>query len=211
MIDAAVAIVITEIMYNPASNEKQPVKVEWVELYNRSDEPVDLSGWKLADEDGESAPIPDNAILPGGQALVLIPDAQDPRAFRSAWPQRRGEQTYPVLQLDGWRRGGFGGLSNQPSPTNEVLSLRRPDDSIADLVNFDDTDPWPTDTPEGPSIYLLPHAIDPDLNDDGRNWARSEPRTHQARNAFNRAGYSELDIGSPGVVEIDPPEDAPEE
>jgi hypothetical protein len=205
MIDAAVAIVITEIMYNPASNEEAPNKVEWVEIYNRSERPVDLAGWKLADEDGESSAFPDGAVLPAGQALVLIPDAQEAAGFHAAWPHRRGEKPFPVLRLEGWRRGGFGGLANSPSPTNEVLTLRRDDDSIADLVNFDDTDPWPSDTPEGPSIYLLPHAIDPDLNDDGRNWARSEPDTHHARNALPRAGFDKNDIGSPGIVEITPP------
>ncbi|QDU72417.1 lamin tail domain-containing protein [Mucisphaera calidilacus] len=203
MMDAAVAIVITEIMYNPASSEKQPVRVEWVEVYNRSERPVDLSGWKLCDEDGESGGIPQGARLPGGETMILIPKAQTPRNFLSGWPLQEHRDSTVIVQLDGWRRGGFGGLSNSPSPSNEMLVLRRANGSTADAVNFDDTEPWPSDSPEGPSIYLRPHAIDPALNDRGENWARSSVEEHGGRAARNRGGYSEKDIGSPGFVAID--------
>lgn len=202
MIDAATAIVITEIMYNPASSEKQPVRVEWVEVYNRSESPVDVSGWKLVDEDGESTAIPKGAVLPGGAVLVLIPKAQSVSNFLEGWPLPGKKSDRRVVQLGGWRGGGFGGLANSPSESNEILSLRRANGSIADAVNFDDSKPWPSDSPDGPSIYLLPEAIDPALNDHGANWARSEVDVDGGRAARNRGGYSEEDVGSPGYVEV---------
>ncbi|WP_428388715.1 lamin tail domain-containing protein [Mucisphaera sp.] len=202
MIDAAVAMVITEIRYNPASSEKQPVRVEWVEVYNRSDVRVDLSGWYLADEDGESSALAEGTVLEGGAALVLIPEAQHPRNFAAGWPVKRRSERFDVAPLDGWRRGGFGGLANQPSATNEILALHRGDGSVADVVNFDDAPPWPEDSPEGGSIYLKPDAIDPALNDRGESWALSEGGVDGARHAMNRGGYSEKDVGSPGVVVV---------
>ena len=78
-------VIISEIMYNPASKEqpgafapggetqRQPNRVEWVEIYNSSDAAVELAGYKLADEDGETSTLPAGATLLPRQAAVIIP------------------------------------------------------------------------------------------------------------------------------------------
>ncbi|MBN2001650.1 lamin tail domain-containing protein [candidate division KSB1 bacterium] len=43
-------VVLNEIMYSPASG-----KGEWIEIFNRSDEPVELRGWSVADADTNKA------------------------------------------------------------------------------------------------------------------------------------------------------------
>jgi hypothetical protein len=43
-------VIITEIMYNPDSNERNG-ETEWVELANVGDEEVRIIDWKLDDED----------------------------------------------------------------------------------------------------------------------------------------------------------------
>ena len=42
MVEVVSLIVISELMYNPASSERLPVQTEWVELYNRGEEAADL-------------------------------------------------------------------------------------------------------------------------------------------------------------------------
>lgn len=183
-------VLITEIMYNPASDERPPAQTEWVEIYNPGQAAVSLEGWYLADEDGRTAAIAAGVELSPGEAAVLIPAAQSVEDFRAAW----GGQ-FQVIPLEKWAS-----LANSPSPQNEILTLRRSDDSVADEVNFDDSAPWPKDTPQGPSIYLIPGAIDAAANDEGGNWRRSEAGVHGAYAATQTPEYSDRDIGSPGTV-----------
>ncbi len=62
-------IVISEIMYNPITDDDRD---EFVELYNRSGSPVNLSGWRFTD--GISFRIPTNTTLPPGGYLVVAKD-----------------------------------------------------------------------------------------------------------------------------------------
>ena len=72
-------IVIHEIMYHraPLSQQGEPVTrrdEEWIELYNRGEAPVDLSGWQLVD--AVSFSFPDGTTLEPGGFLVLSGDAE---------------------------------------------------------------------------------------------------------------------------------------
>lgn len=63
------SVVVNEIMYAPAGDEP-----EWVELYNPTQRPVNLGGWKISDNRTTSgAPIapPDFTVPPTGFALIV--------------------------------------------------------------------------------------------------------------------------------------------
>lgn len=81
-------VVITEIMYNPASNERAG-ETEWVEIANVGDAPVAIRNWHLDDEDrGEWGRF--SCILePGGVAVLVNAKAVDERMFREAWDAAR--------------------------------------------------------------------------------------------------------------------------
>lgn len=205
-------VIISEIMYNPASfegymprasqgetGEPKPNRSEWVELTNVGAEAVDLAGWFLKDEDGKTAPIPAQTFIEPGQCVVLIPGDQTPAAFQQAWQAKS-----PVIALQGWSwDGGLANLANSPSPTNEKLQLVAADGSVKDTVNYDDNGSWPSDNPHGPSIYLLPGNFTADANDAGEAWARSEADLHGGRNAQRTQHYKDLDLGSPGEAVIE--------
>lgn len=191
-------ILITEIMYNPDSPEGSegiPAVTEWVEIYNSADRPANLSGCYLQDEDGATAPFPRGAILKPKQVLILVPGETNPAEFKAAW----GKDLL-VLPLQNWNRTGIGGLANSPDEQNEWLVLRDRAGNILDEVNYDDEGDWPSDSPDGPSIYLLPGKIDSLANDDGKNWARSTPEKHGAKQVTPTANFTGEDIGSPGIV-----------
>lgn len=188
-------VLITEIMYNPASSEKLPNKVEWVEVYNSGDEAVKLDGWFLQDEDGKTKPMSEGTTLDAKKALVLIPAEQTIEEFRNAW----GEGV-PVLRMEQWGDNGILGLSNAPSDKNEKLQLVDANENVVDEVNFDDEGDWPADKPQGPSIYLLPGKIDTASNDDGKQWRSSKAEKHGAQHAKKTETFSDLDVGSPGRV-----------
>ena len=196
-------VLISEIMYNPDSYEggigkdAQPNQTEWVELYNAGNEAVSLAGFYLQDEDGRTEPLPNSAEIEPGEAVVLIPGTQSVGDFRKAWGK-----DFQVFKLRGWAVGDdpLSNLSNSPSSSNEVLTLRNAEDEIVDEVNYDDEGDWPSDSPDGASITLKPDALDPGKNDAGSNWARSEPGKQGAANAKETDEYSKEDVGSPGKV-----------
>lgn len=76
LLPAAVApasVIINEIMYDPA-----PGRAEYVELYNRSGESLDLRGWRLSDREDDSTSGrlgADDLLLPPGGYLLCSPDS----------------------------------------------------------------------------------------------------------------------------------------
>ncbi|KPV53029.1 hypothetical protein SE17_12010, partial [Kouleothrix aurantiaca] len=67
-------ILLSEALANP----RTAYDAEWVELYNSSAEPADLSGWKIDDGEGGGAPysLPGGtSILPGEYLLITLPNA----------------------------------------------------------------------------------------------------------------------------------------
>ena len=91
-------VIINEVMFDPAGPDNNS---EWVELYNAGAFSVDLTGWALADNHGNSyalvidKPIlellrvtPDTPfeIITDGRCLVLAPvrDPEEEQKFREA-------------------------------------------------------------------------------------------------------------------------------
>jgi hypothetical protein len=94
---------------------------EWVELFNRGDETVDLSGWSFADAFQYTIPA-GTTIAPGGYLVV----ARDPVALAAKFP------TAPII-------GGFtGSLSN----SDERIALRDSVGNPADEVHYFDGGRW---------------------------------------------------------------------
>lgn len=63
------SVAINEIMADPSPVVALP-NVEWVELKNRSAIPVNLQGWRIADQTGVSGPMPAFVLKP--DSLVII-------------------------------------------------------------------------------------------------------------------------------------------
>jgi endonuclease/exonuclease/phosphatase family metal-dependent hydrolase len=183
---APASIVISEIMYNPDSDETSPGVGEWIEVVNTGASAVDLGGWLFDDEDATNwGAIPAGTILAPNQIAVLFDSAFTTAAtFRADWSV---PSSALVVGID------WGNLANMPSTTNEILELLNNVGEQMDIVNFDDTSPWPTGA-DGPSIYLKNLSAD---NNDGANWARSATGIAKAVSPTG-ATFSAADIGSPG-------------
>ncbi len=221
-------VVISEIMYNPDSyegnsNENKPNLTEWIELYNAGEEPIDLTGYLLSDEDGQTEAMPPATMLEPGEAMVIVPSGVSEAAFHEAWgsgedgPTQPGEEMgevqeddtpheamkkYRVLALGGWT-DGIRNLANSPSPKNEILTLIDKAGRVVFTVNYDDQGDWPSDSPDGSSIYLLPqHVRVRDSANQGEQWGRSVMGQHGGRGNVKTSVYTGMDFGSPGVVVV---------
>ncbi|QDV42273.1 Endonuclease/Exonuclease/phosphatase family protein [Stieleria neptunia] len=178
------SIVISEIMYNPDTSETGALP-EWLEVVNTGTEIADLGGWYFEDEDTNWGAIPAGTFLPPNEAAVFYDQTFTSEAtFRSAWDVPASALVIGI---------NWASLANSPSSTNEVLRLYDDNQVEMDLVNYDDSGAWPSDSPDGPSIYLTDLAAD---NNVGSNWGRSTSGIVDARNASSP--FSFADVGSPG-------------
>ena len=127
------ALVINEIMYNPAAPE-----ASFLELFNTSSNAFDLSGWRL---NGLSYTFPSGALIAGRQYLVL---ARSASAFSLAY----GTNAIP-----------FGTYTGQFDPDGETLTLIKPatmsspEVAIAS-VRYEARAPWAI-APAGSSLQLI--------------------------------------------------------
>jgi endonuclease/exonuclease/phosphatase family metal-dependent hydrolase len=187
------SIVISEIMYNPASDESSPGIAEWIEVVNTGTSTIDLGGWLFDDEDASNwGAIPAGTMLSPDQIAVFFDAGFTSTAtFRAEWSIPAGAIVVGIT---------WGSLANAPAAVgDEVLVLLDSSAMQMDAVDYDDGNPWPSVGGGGSSIYLKHVALD---NSTGGNWARS---TLGSRNAASPTGpaYNTADIGTPGWLPLE--------
>lgn len=112
------AIVINEIFYHGLSNSPE----QWIELTNRSNAAVDVSGWKFTKGVSFTIPAATPKIVPGGFLVV----AWDPAAFHTLHPA--------VTALGPWS----GSLSGK----GETITLSDANDNVVNEVPYFDGGRW---------------------------------------------------------------------
>ena len=118
-------IVINEINYNSAETFNTG---DWIELFNRSGEAVDIGGWYFSDSDTAHKYImPAGTILSPGEYLVLV---ENDSAFTANFP---GVLNY--LSETGFGLEGAG----------EFIQLVNDGGKIVDSLTYDDAAPWPAE------------------------------------------------------------------
>ena len=112
--------IISEIHYNPSSQQGNDSEYEFVELMNPHPFAINLSGWSLAD--GVSCNFPEGTVIP---AMGFLLTANDTAVYRNLL----GEFV-PLLP---WT------ASSSLHNSGETLRVVRPDGSVADVVSYSDT------------------------------------------------------------------------
>ena len=178
--ELANTVIITEIMYNPSTSPEK----EYIEILNVSGSAIDISGWIIADLEGDSPSggIAAGTMIDPGEAIVLF-DADeffDGTVFDEAgaiaqWESLWGTD-HRALPVYPW-----GSRANLGSPTNEILSITTDTGVIVDVANYFGNDsngqqqlPWPADNAHS-SVYLIGTALDSVANNDGANWRSATP------------------------------------
>ncbi len=167
---------------------------QWVELYNRSAAPVDLTGWRFSA--GVDYGFPGGTTLPAGGYLVV---AADPVSLQAK---------YPGIAILGPWSGHLG--------TADHLVLTDAAGNPADDVHYQNGGRWPEEADaRGSSLELRDPNSD---NSRGEAWGGSEELSHSAWTTIDYAGtgaqlfttpsdaqYNELVIGllDTGEVLID--------
>lgn len=197
--DVGGRVIITEIMYNPASNEKRG-ETEWVEIANVGTETVELKDWRLDDEDKQDWGKFSCTLAPGEVAVLVNAAAVSEEQFRAAWDEMIDSAASELLPKYQVIPVKWSSISNSPSADNEVVQLRNEKDEVVCEVKQEGE--WPScDKPDGPSVALLDVKATSGANfNDGKLWVRSQDGQHGARVCRTTDIFGGKDIGSPGFV-----------
>jgi hypothetical protein len=151
-------MLINEIHLDP---DVKTEPVEFIELYNNGDQPIDLSGWRFSD--GVDYTFPLGTLAPARGYVVV---AENPAALQTK---------YGVAALGPW----VGSLDND----GEQITLVDAGGVEQDAVDYDLGFPWPTvgEAP-GYSIELINPSLDNDL---GGSWRSSRGSAATGGALFN--------------------------
>ena len=188
-------VVITEIQYKPLwrrfIRSRDPISGgtfwktddettgEFVEFYNRSGDAIDISGWRLLDDDAVLFEFPETTSLESGEYLVVAADALGV------------ETRYGIDNVVGQFAEGLGLADG-----GEQLALLDELDQVIDSVRYNDRRPWPVaPDQEGVSLECLDPMSD---NSTAANWrsARLTPPPPPGGVIVGTNDY--LDLGTPG-------------
>jgi hypothetical protein len=137
-------LIINEIMYDPL-----PDQPEWIEIYNQSDQTIDLEKWQISDSaTDEKIPVIEHTrTIPPGSYTVLAEDS----SILEFFPEMPVESLIVVKS--------FPGLNNE----SEIIVLYDPLDHVSDRVTF--SNDWGGGN--GVSLERINPQID---SNDNTNW-----------------------------------------
>jgi hypothetical protein len=145
------AIVINEINYNSSASFDSD---DWIEIYNRTPDPIDISGWVILD--GSRKPtftMNQGSILKPKEFIVL---SKDLSLFKAKYPG--------VINAVGNMNAGLSG-------SGESIHLYDTNGFLMDSLTYDDKLPWPVEADgAGSSLELQNPVLDNSL---GKNWKSS--------------------------------------
>jgi len=171
------ALVINEINYSSSDTFNAG---DWVELYNPEPLSMDISNWKIKDDnDTHIFVIPDGTQIQGNGYLVFVKDESD---FVSVFP------SIPYVGELGF---GFGG--------SDAVRLYSSEDKLVDEVYYESEAPWPTCADEtGNALELITPDLDNSLPE---SW--SCMNENGSPNAVNSSELSVENISS-GLIKVYP-------
>ncbi|MFH1197108.1 MAG: CotH kinase family protein [bacterium] len=127
-------VVINEINYNSSPDFDSD---DWIELYNNTNEAVDISGWIFKDGDEEHEfNIPQNTVLDAGEFIVLVKDSA---MFTSFFPTVKNY---------------IGDFDFNLANKGELICLYDKYMQLADSLTYSDSSPWP-DEADGTGATLV--------------------------------------------------------
>lgn len=191
-------LVVTEVHYNPtavppgeASNIDQD-ELEFVELFNRSGGPLDISHWKLT---GIELTFPEGTTLATNEAVavVIFDPALEPdkaTAFRNVHGVAAGVRL-------------IGPASGQLNNAGERIKILKPEDPVAlatgdvlvDTVRYDEAAPWPS-SPDGSGNSLQrieASSFGPSVD----SWEAAPPNP----GVYSRDAVVSADFDASGIVD----------
>ena len=189
---------ITEIMYNPRSDEDD---WEYVELYNSSNSAIDLAGYVIDDGNGwyvTSPNITKGSVPAKGTVVLYNADDVEADSFKAAWGS-----SIDLIAVSNWQRMGLNNSGDDVALWSSMSDYGKDTmspsgitfgNSVNHVEYDDDGTVWPIDDSYS-SIQLTATSAD---NSIAKNWALSNTTDGYSFEAKPLGGNSGEDVGSPG-------------
>ncbi len=175
-------VIINEIMANPSPQVALPL-VEFIELYNRSTNTINLNGWKFSDASGSSTSTFGNYNLAPNQYLIICKNT-DTALFSSF--------------------GNFLGVSSIPSLNDSGDNLKLKDNTLVDIDSVNYLDTWYQNTAKKGGGWTL-ELINPNAPigcPASNNWIASNNSNGGTPGIQNSVYSTVADIISPNIAGI---------
>ena len=190
---ASASLVISEVLYNEVGSDTSG---EWIEVFNSGPATLDLSNYKLGDEETMNPPSSENggmwqfpagAMIPaGGVQIVAVNSA----TFLTNYGFK---PTYEVVDADPAipNLSNYSAWASNPSPTinmansNDQALLLDASDSLVDAVSWGNT-----------------FAFDPGLNGDAEGDGQSYERINAYVDTDSAGDWRLGSPSSPGTVSV---------
>ncbi len=144
-------VIINEIMADPSPAVSDIPEVEYVEIFNRSESSIDLTGWTLKDASNTQAVFPPTTLESGEYAIIC---KETEKAFFERFGKVIGTPKWPVLNND-----------------KDSVILRNSQGELIDALYYSDS--WYKDSEKKKGGWAL-ELINPALScSDSENWIAS--------------------------------------
>lgn len=175
-------VIINEIMASPNPQVALP-PVEFVELYNRSTNTINLNGWKLSDATGASTSTLGNYNLAPNQYLIICKNI-DTTSFSTF--------------------GNYLGVSSMPSLNDSGDNLKLKDNTLVDIDSVNYSDTWYQDALKKGGGWTL-ELINPNAPlgcPASNNWIASNNANGGTPGIQNSVYSTAADIISPSIIGV---------
>jgi hypothetical protein len=167
-------VVITEIMPDPSPTVGLP-DIEFVEIYNRTSQTLNISGWTITD--GSSLAVLPEAILPPSEYLVLLPQPANNTDFK----RHIALEKFPPLNNN-----------------SDVLVLKNNLGSLVDSVHYSNN--WYKSRQKVEGGWSL-EIIDPNnVCSEGGNWTASDDPSGGTPGRQNSVYANKPDLTPPELL-----------
>ena len=171
-------IIITEIFADPDPKVGLP-EAEFVEVFNRTEHPVDINGWKFSDENSVST-LPSKIILPGEYWLIC---SSTNASLFSPSVNTLGVTNFPTLNNGG-----------------ESITLKTKEGLLMDSVNYALSWYHDADKQNGGWSLELIDFKNPCGEED--NWTASEDESGGTPGKINSVNANKPDVTGPKLLSI---------
>ncbi len=171
IIDSSDLLILPELTIHEevvAPSEPDESAEEWIELYNKGTQPVNLIGWEI--DGGAQYSFVTDTILAAGDYLVIARDSTSLQA------------DYPSITIVGDYEGR---LSN----TSETIILLDANKNLADEVTYYDDTPWP-EAADGYNASLELRHPNAD-NTSAQSWRASDETSNSQWQTYTYRGIAQ--------------------
>lgn len=173
-------LLITEVLYDPVGAEPDG---EWIELYNPTESSIDLSNFKVGDEEQKGGTegmlqFPNGVSIAAGQVIVIANKATafySTYGFKPDYEMSENDPTVPnMIKYSAWASGTVA-LNN----TGDDVLVLDGSDQVVDALSWG-TSTWAFDPPapdvvEGHSLARSPAGVDTDTAADWIDQVEPQP------------------------------------